>query len=265
MALTTQNGNAARRRDGQEHGGLVLAVLQGHSRLVIIEHWDEPRRDELARLPACTHNRPRVYYKQQLIVSVTSLLYTIICESCVRAHRRMVVVDNASVWKTIFHIDRRVVAEIADLERVSRRCPVLAVAVDPARVLARKRALRQSGQLDQRGVRILNRAQEQLLGSVGISAVFGEGARPGPGPEQIEMYEETHCPGNSETRSALPWAGASQGTTILWPPVDAFLLEPRSPEEAWAKMTRGRGIQLLAERGVGHNPRCASEAALSPQ
>ena len=52
LVLTGENGNAARRRDGQEHGGLVLAVLLGDARLVVVEHWDEPRRDELARLPA---------------------------------------------------------------------------------------------------------------------------------------------------------------------------------------------------------------------
>ena len=60
MVLTGENGNAARRRDGQEHGGLVLAVLLGDARLVVVEHWDEPRRDELARLPACAHHRQRV-------------------------------------------------------------------------------------------------------------------------------------------------------------------------------------------------------------
>ena len=60
LVLTGENGNAARRRDGQEHGGLVLAVLLGHSRLVVVEHWDEPRCNELTRLPACAHHRPRV-------------------------------------------------------------------------------------------------------------------------------------------------------------------------------------------------------------
>ena len=54
--LTREYGNAARRRGGQNHGGLVLAVLLGDERFVVVKHWYEPRRDELARLPAHTIN-----------------------------------------------------------------------------------------------------------------------------------------------------------------------------------------------------------------
>ena len=53
-AQVREDGNTARRSERHEHGGLVLSVFVRDAVLVVIQEWDQPCGDVLARFPALT-------------------------------------------------------------------------------------------------------------------------------------------------------------------------------------------------------------------